>query len=149
MPFLGFRVIREDWGHYKLSNGLEVRARLLLLRLFDDGKGPIKMTTGPQIDVWAPPEMMGAPAGVGTNAAASKVLQTFKEGDWETVSQAHSIYDVDGGSNVTLKFFPVRMMLHEAFGANGEPVVTVESTQEITVMGERPGPAKHSPKQAT
>jgi hypothetical protein len=132
MPYVHFQVVREDWGHYKLPNGLEIRARLVLLRLFDDGEGPIKVTTTPQIDVWTPADLVGTPAPPGAPAAASSIKETHIK--WETLQPAFSHYEIPSHGTLLLNYVPTKMLVHEVVNHLGEPVITIESSQEIVAM---------------
>lgn len=125
------RTLNEEVGEYHLPGGdLVVRARIALLFAWaNDGKdSEQEIRTANAVSVLS----LSGKSGVAQKRPRSewKVVAEYSAKDAKEVSQAQSLYAVDGHL-LLLRFVPVAFTVFDEFNHEGEPIVNVQSQTGI------------------
>lgn len=132
MDFLNFETLRELWGHYRLPDGIQVKARPSVTYIYRAEEGEdvsIDFTTG--VSTSAPEDHRGDPE---TNPDDIEVLQEYEE--FERLSVPRCFYLVEDRDLLILKAYPARVVRYNQFHDNGQPMIEVRHRLEVnTVKG--------------
>lgn len=133
MNIVPYEPLREQWGEYALGDGIHLRARFTMTLVERDGAdanafGHIRINT--VLEVRTPRSMHGEPTADISNLKERQIVKEFK--DWKTEKEALSIYLLEDGSLVRLRYRPRSIRQTDAFNQNREPIFLVDSDTELT-----------------
>lgn len=138
MEFLNFETLRELWGHYRLPDGIQVKARpaVTYIHRAEDGEDvSIDFTTG--VSISAPEEHRGDPD---SNPDDIEVLEEYDE--FERLTVPRCFYLVEDKDLLILKAYPARMIRYNQFHDNGQPVIEVRHKLEVDTVKGAAAPSK-------
>lgn len=120
MSRIAFEILKEQWGEYKLEDGLILKARFTVAFMQGDGAG-VQFASADQLFVHAEEKHKG-PA----NENARNLKRTEKIEKFHLVQNPRSIYLLDDGTVMDVRQSPVGFYRTNAFDANGLPVIQAE-----------------------
>lgn len=127
--FLNFEVVREQWGEIELPGDLRIRARIVLLRTWEDENGQGQIQTTTELAVLAPEDLRGK-GGKGSVQDA-KPKRDFARGEWKIRRLPESTYVVDGKFHLTVSLRPEEIVLLDQFDATGDPLLRLGWNGEV------------------
>lgn len=133
MERVPFETLKEGWGEYRLPDGLVIRLRGQLVFVWRESGKPEKQQVRTNVTVVsaAPPEIQGEPSKRPVDFERDEPAARYTQ--WETVSEASSLYMFPNGSLFLVRVTPFEVRRYATYTPDREPMVQVLHSDEFAV----------------
>ena len=140
MGYEDFKIEREDWNIYKLSDGAILKLRQVLLKVrmaqgVDPSQQSLSFESSPLLmAVLAPSDMMGTPSTgqYGQEELSESIVE--RDVTYETIQETSNEYVTEGGMRVVLQLASPAIAKTDKFDASGVPIYIVNVQTNIQVL---------------
>jgi len=145
-----FKVIKEDWNEYKLSDGATLRTKVVLAKVITQAGSTVQNTEGFNFQTqnltvaYVPQNMKGTP--IGRPLTPQEILDSVIEDlDYEQTKEAVNEYKLSNNVTIKLRLMVTRVSKTDKFNVDGTPIYATQ-TQIVPQIKLPKGFGKRKPR---
>lgn len=126
--YIDFKATHEDWSEYKLKDGGILRARFILIKVFDEGEydehgNPVYgINSINAVGVLVPEKLRGNPSKEKYDRSELEKSIVEEDMEFEKIKEGWNTYELENGAKISIKLVLVSVSRTNKFDSKGEPI---------------------------